>query len=58
MYNTRHTRKYVSLKKNNQVWDYISDIKNEYRAGWGGYFMLFFYDLYNVFSNKFYIFAK
>ena len=58
MYNTRHTRKYVSLKKNNQVWDYISDIKNEYRTGWGSYFMLFFYDLYNVFSNKFYIFAK
>ena len=52
MYNTRHTRKYISLKKNMQVWDYISDVKNEYRNSWAGYFISFFNNLYIVFSNK------
>jgi len=58
MYNTRHTRKYITLKKNNQVWDYIGDIKNEYRNSWGSYFIYFLNDLYNTFSNKIYTWIK
>ena len=58
MYNTRHTRKYITLKKNNQVWDYIGDIKNEYRNSWGSYFICFLNNLYNTFSNKIYMWIK
>jgi len=56
MYNTRHTRKYITLKKNNQVWDYIGDLKNEYRNGWSGYFISFFSVVYKTFFNKLNVF--
>jgi hypothetical protein len=54
MYNTKHTRKYVALKKNNYVSDYISDVKNEYRNSWEEYLISFFSILYRFFSNKFF----
>ena len=54
MYNTNHTRKYVTLKKNNYVLDYISDVKNEYINSWEEYLISFFSILYKFFSNKFF----
>lgn len=56
MYNTRHTRKYITLKKNNQVCDYIGDLKNEYKIGWIGSFISFFNDVYEVIFNKLNVF--
>jgi hypothetical protein len=56
MYNTRHTRKYITLKKNNKVCDYIGDLKNEYRFGWSGYFISFFSVVYKTFFNKLNVF--
>ena len=58
MYNTDILAKYIFIKKNIQVWDYINDVKNEYRNVLDWIFYFIFNNLYIVFFFQIKFFNK